>query len=958
MSNIYCPLCGVILLPDPYRDDEPAPPPTRVRPWYAEVRGIYATNPMVDDVTITGLGILRLRSTLCAPMYSDASYVEVGLEALEEWKICRPSETRWCFAFHNSCWKLLLLRLGHGRGNCIPDETAIAESVFHQLYCTPCLEFSWFQFGHDYGGASRKIPPTSTAGALFNGLSTELKFEICSYLSFVELLTMRLVCRDLALLARVDTLPQSYWRSRFLLGQEADFLFLSPTAPRDWSRVFFGSRVSRIRQLLEPIAALVELEAVWRSGPYGSIAHPAQGQGSHFEPIDEESGTPHQVLEIEHDHLPPPSSQSLSRIGISIVHIGAQSFVAGINLFPSRECNSIGYSVGYHNPASEKWIEIPSTSHLKAFGVAFCCDGLTGIQFIFTNSDPSGWFGVSKGNGIAQGILEIPESFNRYYLLASLDRFKIPGPSWKPPFRDATRSSRPSRAFAPLNNIDFGGSRGSLLGSLTRLAFHIEKSVLFGSSGGCEISFFVDGSQGERINRIATLEDNSRCHREIDLVGLEVSTNNRRSAIFTPLRYRLKPTVESMSISLPHNTITGFVATETMRSKTQTSQTHFIQFGIQSQSCGEQPATPDISDLEPHQIPDHEIQYDQKFAHFIDGARADNYQTYASLNNVRRIQASTGIQGRSRSSDRITGLKIDYYNHPSPNVVGQRMNELDDGFEISPDEEIQSLTIWMAPMGYSSECPGMQVAQVAAIHIVTTRSRSVTLRPPGLPSLPSQSPPHQYQSAFGERLTAISWILNSSSDCIRAVASKSQRRRAQTLVPEQEPPFDQVRKLDFEILNVDGCREPLVTVEAYFGDRSFIGVVFVYASGARAGIGEFDTETRQVVHLPRDTRIVGLSAAATEHDLTEIEFEFEQNEQPQCQKLGLSVSSPHDLDSPLAYGWRDRWRKDRTSAESSQLLSTYRRVYRPPTESRPVGIYVGCRYFSHFGALYGPHISQ
>lgn len=122
----------------------------------------------------------------------------------------------------------------------------------------------------------------------FKALSPELKYEIFSYLSFDELLNMRLVCRNLALLATVDTLPQLYWRSRFLLGQEADFLFPRLTDKWDWSRSFFWTRASlrarllplvnrkRIRQLLEPIAALVDQEAVFQNGPYGSAFHPVQ----------------------------------------------------------------------------------------------------------------------------------------------------------------------------------------------------------------------------------------------------------------------------------------------------------------------------------------------------------------------------------------------------------------------------------------------------------------------------------------------------------------------------------------------------------------------------------------------------------------------------------------------------------------------------------------------------------
>lgn len=323
-SNVYCPFCGVILLPDPYSDDDPASLQTRVRPWYAEVRGIFSTNIALGHIAITGRGIIRYRNNLYAPLGSVLSYVDVGTEALEEWRLCEPSERRWCFGFHNSCWRLLLLRLGHGQDDYFQNETAVAKSVFYQLYCTPCLEASSFEFGHDYEGAAQthksfgrpravdlsshfyadpcaipsmddlqaatlgfcKAPDgslwkgrdgarTTTVTVVgigycnerensasspfesnddrnllpfpdrceklerpkrhfFDALSPELKYEIFSYLSFDELLDMRLVCRNIALLATSDTLPESYWRSRFLLGQEADFLFPKLTDKWDW----------------------------------------------------------------------------------------------------------------------------------------------------------------------------------------------------------------------------------------------------------------------------------------------------------------------------------------------------------------------------------------------------------------------------------------------------------------------------------------------------------------------------------------------------------------------------------------------------------------------------------------------------------------------------------------------------------------------------------------------------
>lgn len=51
-----------------------------------------------------------------------------------------------------------------------------------------------------------------------------------------------------------------------------------------------------------------------------------------------------------------------------------------------------------------------------------------------------------------------------------------------------------------------------------------------------------------------------------------------------------------------------------------------------------------------------------------------------------------------------------YYNHPSPGTVGQWVNELDeDGFELSLDEEVRSLTIWLTSMGFSRQTPGREL---------------------------------------------------------------------------------------------------------------------------------------------------------------------------------------------------------------------------------------------------------
>ena len=364
-------------------------------------------------------------------------------------------------------------------------------------------------------------------------------------------------------------------------------------------------------------------------------------------------------------------------------------------------------------------------------------------------------------------------------------------------------------------------------------------------------------------------------------------------------------------------------------------------------------------DHERHQVPDHQLQYDEKFAYFIDGARPDNYQTYASLINARKIQASTGINGRSRSAACISGLKIDYFDHPTPAVLGQWMEEVDEAFELSPGEKIQALTIWLTPVGFSSESRGLELGQVTAIHIETSHSRSVTFR-----SSHNESTPHhekrlldQFQSHSGEELVAISWILNPSYDRVRAVSSYTDvSRRAQIVVPELPPPFDQIQRLYFTTPSRDGYRETAIAIKAFFQNQAIVGIAFVYPSDRLVRVGESDAVLHQTIDLPQHSRVVGFSVAGAEREIRGLEFELESNGQSAPRRLNLPMSSSHDSAHTISVecDWRSVWCKDAMSAESHQPLFAHDRIYAPPSKSRLVGVSVGCQSMSRVGALYEP----
>lgn len=96
---------------------------------------------------------------------------------------------------------------------------------------------------------------------------------------------------------------------------------------------------------------------------------------------------------------------------------------------------------------------------------------------------------------------------------------------------------------------------------------------------------------------------------------------------------------------------------------------------------------------------------------------------YALLKGMHRIQASTGLPQRSRSPCHISGLKFDYFDKWNLTIVGQWMDEFD-SFELTKDESIKGITIWMSKEGYSSQMAELARGKVVAIRVDTSRHRS------------------------------------------------------------------------------------------------------------------------------------------------------------------------------------------------------------------------------------------
>lgn len=162
----------------------------------------------------------------------------------------------------------------------------------------------------------------------------------------------------------------------------------------------------------------------------------------------------------------------------------------------------------------------------------------------------------------------------------------------------------------------------------------------------------------------------------------------------------------------------------------------------------------------PHEALYRNLEYDSRFSMFTDYPGASSYQTHATLAGVRRVQASVGVEGRSRTPNSICGLKFEY-DDGSISIIGQWMDPYQ-ALKLGPNAQIQSLTVWVSRP---------QKGQISAIRIGTSDARSITFTPHGVRSHPGGDLRHEYGTGPGEqvvstrlRLTLTGELLTRSTD--------------------------------------------------------------------------------------------------------------------------------------------------------------------------------------------------
>ncbi|OJJ07411.1 hypothetical protein ASPVEDRAFT_142746 [Aspergillus versicolor CBS 583.65] len=1038
--NSYCAFCGFILA----GAGAPEPTPRRRRLWDEEVRGLT----IMDDSgspSLTGVGLVCPYKRLSAPHGRDLTYRDHQLSG--DWGIRTTDLGSWAFGIHDACWQMLRFRL-HGW-----QERDIITSAFHQLLCVPHIKSSWIGFHNDYIDQFRwsdpfaisftdieqeAMPlPSSSGGYLqagscrtFYPLSTELIHEVLSHLS----------CKEVA------NLPQSYWRSRFFLGQEADFLFPDFSETRDWRALFFGQRHllqndestslltrRRICTMVEPFARVLEDAAVPLPGVFGITAHRVPGEKSRFQIItsdgaiqgpvvleecnlltaDITSNNTHDL--ISHgcrvvDHvtcsLPNPHQYTQGRIAVSTFHIGLMTFIAGIGVFPFATSDDESCIIGFHNSGTTKWFDMPTASSIERIHVAFAEEGLTGVMFAFTDDTQSTWTGVSEGSRIAQGFFDVAGRPQGRYLMAGVDLYRIvslgvysrkdptvqaettpetashlQNQLWipRPPTYDGLQLTplypeMEPPPFEPLLNVDFGGPGGAHLSELTGLVCYMGydphpllgmqaiyadgRTVLFGSTHACEVYFTIAGPDGERVTEVSIfhgfVEFPPPC---VDaetvptrLSGLQFKTNYGRTADFAPIQSRVTNRLHIMQKPASNHIITGLVV------RRMPSKDPFIQVAVQSQPClASSVPSSQFAPLPEPEICKESLQHDKRFSLFIRSRGAGNYQTHASLKGVRRIQASTGAEGRCRRSARISGLKLLYDNAPTA-IVGQWMVE-QECFDLAPDEGIAYLTVWILPVAGPPEWRPAQRGQVVALRFDTTKSRHITFTAPDSDTPRSRCLRQQFGNGDGYKLTDIYWVMNFWFERIRAIG-RGTFERASVLEPEQGDVAEQTQKLYFDRMEHRGSNDPVVTANGWLDQGKLLGLEFIYMSGVTARVGEMHTTfgNIQTVHFPRDCTYVGITTGIKDSYIRVLKFEFEaSNQSPlptEYKTLGFGPPSSDEQKLPDC-DWGQVGADEQGPRGPSRPWNT-ERIYTPPNGTRLVGVFFNCQVFASVGGLYEP----
>ncbi|KAI8689596.1 F-box domain-containing protein [Fusarium sp. Ph1] len=772
----HCILCGVRIQPQPH-------PPERQLIWRSKIRAVTSQQGR-SSVSLTGLGYLS-EDFVRASDDSDVFYDD-SAQVLKSYDLRHSDSSKpRTFAFHESCWQILLSQLESLTGR--PQEPRrIAEPLFSLLFCLPRDRFNVSFQAHDFGGAFEICSSPK-------GLPGHWKFLLADPNAFrtylfeaVHNLAHRFQSCSNDTQDCFSRFPlESFWASRFAIDKDMNFFALQE----------YLSKPSLLFR-----AAGYEAKTIQISVSFITFDCAEYFSGMR---VFDRSGT--------------DSITELSRAGVIM-------------------------------PYSEESIIIPPNVQLIGVQVASSISGIVGLSFLLQDGDGptiqrTAGTVINPAEGVGVAALRPRVGHKLPGLLIGLDACKFvslkllelridpvhskSGPSgtarpepwyWHPAEPDrsdiATSLHMPDaekRLRIPTFALDmnFGGTDGSRLSRLNRIvALHDDRGGFFRG-----IAFFYTDGSKEAFGATEILDS---ANKRWTCIEQSIALDGPGGERIVKLGFvRLGKHVQVVKMFTNHGrtleTITGILATAQLPNGPLESFGFRCPADVPDASLDSQPRPPQTA----HTFPMRDCRSRQALKVL---QNSNSCFTSVVLSKIRRIRVSVGIPGH------VSGLCFEFWDSKVPVYVGQWFHEVR-SLCVERGERITGFTFWQAQESHPNNADFDNSGRITGIKIskVTLGRKEIAFRFGGKDDMLVYS----FLENSYERLSGLAWSFDHQCDYIY---TRTHPRPGTSLMFHDITDSHMPGKLFWQFQDSKGNWLQVSGIHAFFIDRKLSGLVFEYGS--------------------------------------------------------------------------------------------------------------------------------
>ncbi|UPK96170.1 hypothetical protein LCI18_007105 [Fusarium solani-melongenae] len=717
-------------------------PGVQMRVWI----GVFTSGRGRSSVSLTGIGYLS-EDFVRASDDSGVSY-ENSVQVLKCYDLRHSdSDKPRTFAFHESCWQILLSQLESLTGR--PQEPRrIAEPLFNLLFCLLRDRFNVSFQAHDFGGAFEICSSPK-------GLPGRWKFLLANPNAFRTRISCQVVhahadhfqdCSD----NNQDCFSRfpldSFWASRFAIDKEMNFFALqeylskSVSPKNDWRLLYVCIRSTlrdsavtghlrnrrRTWQCVGHTQCLIPLLDQTRSIRLSNSLAPelvSQGYstGQVARGVVRADSLLFRVVGYEAKTI---------QISVSSITFDCAEYVSGMRVFYSSGTDSITElcRAGLIMPYSEGSIIIPPNVQLIGVQVASSISGIVGLGFLLQDGDgptiqrTTGTIN-SPPEGVGVAALRPRVGHKLSGLLIGLDACKFvslqllelrvdpvhskSGPSgtsrpepwyWHPAEPDRSDIATLQIPIFALD-MNFGGIDGTL---------HDDRGGFFRGYA----FFYTDGSK-QAFEATEILDSATKRRTCIEQSIALDGPGGERIVKLSFMRLDKHPQVVKM--------FTNHGRTLEFRPTTPSNCTHLSYERLSFE------ASPQVLQ------------------------KSNSCFTSVVLSKIRRIRVSVGIPGRTRTPDHVSGLCFEFWDSKVPVYRGERIT----GFTFWQAQESHPNN---ADFDYSGRITGIMISKVTLGH------KEIAFRFGGKDDMLVYS----FLENSYERLSGLAWSFDHQCDYIYA----------------------------------------------------------------------------------------------------------------------------------------------------------------------------------------------